>query len=132
MGHIVKRLRVTAERILRQLLVRGNLPKGMSYFCFGICPLVPFDGALGVVLRCLEELGEKERRLTKRGPLNGMRPAVDAFIQGLCDVYQADSGTVLRRIASRSDEGEVCVQSPGLDDSEVYIKPEMPQVVPAA
>ncbi|KAE8422929.1 hypothetical protein BDV36DRAFT_290744 [Aspergillus pseudocaelatus] len=115
--HIVQRIRGTEKRVKWQSLLRGGRLKGMSWFAYGHFPVVPFDRALGVVLRGLEgmgvkyELGEEEeevdsgklmRETESLGEVGGL---VRVVVEGLKFVYDGEDGGRLPRIA-REEGGD--------------------------
>ena len=115
--HIVQRLRRTEKRVQWQSVLRGDKLKGMSWFAYGQFPVVPFDRALGVVLRGLEGVGvgygfgeeEEEvdsvRLMRETEGLGDVGALVRLVVEGLQFVYDGEDTGQLLRIAREQDGG---------------------------
>ncbi|KAE8140276.1 hypothetical protein BDV38DRAFT_28158 [Aspergillus pseudotamarii] len=114
--HIVQRLRRTEKQMQWQSLLRGGRLKGMSWFAYELFAVVPFDRALGVVLRGLEGVGVKyelaaeekvdsERLMRETQGLGEVGGVVRVVVEGLQFVYDGKQAGRLPRIA-REEEGD--------------------------
>ncbi|KAL2008615.1 hypothetical protein VTN00DRAFT_6809 [Thermoascus crustaceus] len=86
-AHVVSRLRRAAERVARQDILKGTM-KGMEYFRNAFFPVVPFNHALGFVVRMLQKYPAPSSLPGSEGEsTESLKTDINTIIQGMPYIY---------------------------------------------